>query len=567
MQNNFLNKVQLKHVIILLILAIIGLVVFWKTFQLEIFGDEWEGIWWTTSTLQRTGHFNDRIDYKPYETAAILLNLVSGASSLNYNSTSVYLFSYFMRLLAVFSLYYFLLRRGLPVSVSFIGALLFLITPIGIQATDWAKNFTSYISIGFMLLCLNSILNLKFKRGVISFLITFSLAVYINPIRAHGVILLVISTLIYQLIFNKVINKKNILWSLVGSLVIIFIFTRMLIFWDKTQFQSSIIEKLGLIFSQTLNGDLTRVGDLFILMGRGLIPYPNLLYIFLLMMVLLLWKNYLFKKKYLLINLILNSVFFIVFLSLFSSPEGLTLFVGLYFSTFIITAFLIELFNKKIPEAFITILSLFLNLFFVLVPWILGYTDITESTHRYLIYSSLSIPIIAVFSLSQNHFKDLKKTFFIPLKLSSISFFVTVLFLIMFFLSLKSEINKMYRNHNQETAKVIWQQIIPHFNNIDFKNHTPIILFDSDNAAMLHGTVLFGMGYHMGYIYKIWDYDKLPIPLDNLETLKSMLTDGKASKRYTGKEIVFPKEDAFYFHIKDDKVTRIDISNLFKDSQ
>lgn len=553
MQNRFIDKEKLRHVILILILALIGLAVFWKTFQLEIYGDEWEGIWWTTSTLQTKGVYNNRLDYKPYETAAILLNLVSGASSLKYNSTAVYLFSFILRLIAVYFLYLFLIGRKLSTTASFLGSLFFLITPVGIQATDWAKNFTSYISIAFFLLCLDSIYNLTSWKRILIFLSTFLISVYVNPIRSHGIILTTVFLLTIQLIFLKSLYRKNIALSILAQTMIFFLLSKMLIFGEMGGRANYYIQKLILLFNQLFNNNWTKAGDIFILIGRGALPQPSLLYFALFLIILLLWKRYLFSKKYLpftiLVHIILTFIIFFYFAPL--SNENITAISGIYLFLFITATFIIEISTKKISDAINTLIPLLLNICFVFTPWIFGNTDVTDSTHRYLIYPALSIPIIVAFSLNENIFKNIK--------VKMISIGASVILLFMFFFSIKSEIDNLYIRHNQTLAKIIWQQIIPYFDNFDFKNHRAIIFFDSDDQAMLHDVVSFGFGYHVGFIYKVWDYDKLPVAVDSMKDLVSLITDGKAGQKYIQKEAIFPKQDAFYFRIENTKVKKLPI--------
>lgn len=551
MQNRFIDKEKLRLVILLLVLALIGLAIFWKTFQLEIYGDEWEGIWWTTSTLQQTGHFNDRIDYKAYELASTLLSFVSGAFNLTYSSTQVYLFSFLTRLFATFCLYYFLTKRNLPKIAVFLGSLLFLISPIGIQTTDWAKNFTSYISIGFLLLCLNSIYDLTTWKKVLIFLITFLLSIYTNPIRAHGVILTIIFLLIIQLLFQPK-NKKLTLLSLFAALLIFHSLSRLSVFGDMNTLKNSYIQNLTIFFSQF---NLAKFKELFFLVGRGVIPDSSLVVTFLLPVILFYWKRNLLSKKYLPVVLIftLLSISLLFIVNTFTKGE-ITAIVGMHFIIFISLAFLVEIFNKRIEEAIVTITPLLLNLFFILIPLILERTDVTDSTHRYLIYAALSIPMIVAFAL-----KDFENRTLFNLSFRNAFLCVCLLLTGIFFISVKSGIDDFYNRHNQILAETIWDQIMPYFNGFDFKHRRAVVYLDGDDGGILHDSVSFGFGYRMGFIYKIWDFDRLPIAVDSMKDLVSLITDGKAGQKYIQKKAIFPKEDAFYFSIEKTKVKKLPI--------
>lgn len=494
-------KNKYKTLLILFILVAIGLILFWPTFRLEIFGDEWEGIWWTTSTWLKTGHFNDRIGYKSYELAAILLTFVSGAFNLSYSSTQVYVFSFLTRLFAVFCLYYFLTKRKLTKIAVFVGCLLFLITPVGIQTTDWAKNFTSYISLGFFILFLDAIWELTSWKKVLLALSMFSLAVYVNPIRAHGIILTATFLLLIQLLFRQPDRQKNIVISLLSLGALIFLFLKISLFGEVGTNKNFYIQSLSGFSSQIFGNTLVKIEELFVLVGRGFLPISN--------------KNWAF-----------------------------ILGIGLVFFT--AAAFIRAILKRKFSDALILSLIFSLSTFFILMPWFLGHTDITDSIHRYLIYSALTVPIVVALALDR----------MLP-KLKFLSFLASLILLMVFFTSLKSEIDKLYLHHNQKLARTIWQQITPYFDKFDFQSRRAIVFFDADNQAVLHGSVTFGFGYHVGFIYRIWDYDKLPVAVDSMKDLISLITDGKAGQKYIQKEAIFPKEDAFYFKIERGKVTRL----------
>jgi len=531
-----------------LFLLIIGIFAFSKTFHLAIFGDEWQVLYIIKNSIVTGGQWNYHLSEAigpGYHMGALIMYLLT--ELFGYDGKAVYIFSFITRLFAALTLFYFLRKRECSNKVAFLGSLFFLITPIGLQTTDWAKNFTSYISIIFFLLCLNSIYTLKSWRNILIFFITFSMAIFTNPIRAPGIILTIIFLLIYQYLFNGQVNKKNAIFSLFCSIAITFIFLKVFVPGNFNIVQLSI---------ETLFGAI----------GTAVLPQPSYYYLSLLIATLLLWKKYLLNKKYLLFTLLLHTVTLPIFFGPFlqiSNDKMMTI-LGIYFTLFMISTFIIELLNKKISEALNTSLPFLLIICFLVAPLLVG-TLVLDPTHRYLIYSALSLPIIVAFSLNQNMLLGSKEKLFSLFKLRSISFCITLLLLVMFYLSLKSEINKIYLRHNQDTAKIIWQQITPFFDNYDFKNHRAHMFFDTNNGAIVHDTVTFGLGFHLGYIYNIWSYDvnemlKLPLAVDSFADFNSMLTDGKVTKKYFGsdsKNFVFPKEDAFYFKIDGLKVSII----------
>lgn len=513
------------------LLLILGVFAFSKTFHFSLFGDEWYVLWMVKNSVVTTGQWDLNINQTiglGYKMGALIVYLLT--EYFGYDGKAVYIFSFITRFLAALTLFYFLRRRECSNKAAFIGSLLFLITPIGLQATDWAKNFTSYISIIFFLLCINSIYTLKSWKNILFFFLSFSVSIYINPIRAPGIILTTTSLLIFQYIFNKNVFRKGIIFSLFCSLVVGFILLKMNSFSGFTLVQQPIEKLFGSI-------------------GAALIPQPSNYYLCLLTATLLLWKRYMLNKRYLLLTLAFHiPVIIIFFNSLRISNDIKFAVVGVYFTIFMISTFIIELANKRTSEALKIGLAFMLIIFFLIAPLLAG-TLVIDSTHRYFIYSALSLPIIVAFSLKEKSF----------------SFYIAILLLVMFYLSLKSEINEIYLRHNQDTAKIIWQQITPYFDNYDFKNHRALVFIDTNNGAIVHDTVTFGFGYHMGYIYKIWVsdinelYNRLPVVVDSLTDFTSLITDGKVAKKYLGKDadFVFPKAESFYFRIDGLKVSRI----------
>lgn len=531
----------------ILLLLIFGIFAFSKTFYLSLFGDEWLVLWIVKNSVATNGQWDLHIDQtigQGYKMGALIMYLLT--EYFGSDGKAVYIFSFITRFFATLTLFYFLKRRACSNKAAFLGSLFFLITPIGLQATDWVKNFTSYISIIFFLLCIDTVYSLKSWRSILFFILTFSISIYVSPIRGPGIILTAAFLLIFQYFFNRSVNKKNIIFSLFCSLAIGFLISKILVFGGFNIGQM-----------ETFLGSI----------GAALLPKLSFPYLTLLIVTLLLWKRYLLRKKYLLFTLVLHTfilpILFGSFLNI--SNDKMFTILGIYFILFMISIFIIELFNKKISEALNTSLPFLLIICFLIAPWLMG-TLVIDPIHRYMIYSALSLPIIVSFSLNQSTLEESKKKLFFSFKLNSISFYITLLFLLMFYLSLNSEINKLYFNHNQYTAKILWQQITPYFNNYDFKKRRAHIFFDTNNGAIVHDTVTFGFGFHMGYIYKIWSYDvnemyKLPLAVDSLADFNSMITDGKVTKKYFGKDskdFVFPKEDAFYFKIDNLEVTRVE---------
>ena len=105
----------------ILLLLILGLFAFHKTFSLAIFGDEWVVLWNVKNSLVITGRWDSYIDQfigPGYRLGALMMYFLT--ESFGTDGKAVYIFSFITRFLAASSLFYFLKRRQCSYPVSFV---------------------------------------------------------------------------------------------------------------------------------------------------------------------------------------------------------------------------------------------------------------------------------------------------------------------------------------------------------------------------------------------------------------------------------------------------------------
>lgn len=520
---------------------LLGLIIFAKIFQLEVYGDELISIWYVKASLITHGVYNIYAGYRPYELSAIALYYLYEFS--NHNSTFIYFFTYLLRFLAVVALYIFLARRGVNKLACFLGAVLFMITPIGMQNTDWARNAVTYLSIALIFLEFDLILNLNSWKKCFFLLVTFFILIFTNPVRAHGAI---ISTALILILLFILASKKFKKYYVIASVSIF----GALLFLLNTEYLGAIQTKSYFYhhdFLPTLDkiskGDQQLFFALFGSIGNGTIANSSLFLFIPFIIFLFVWKSYLLSKKYITFTLLLQTAVIILgFILQVYSKKLFPVFVGIYANIFFITAMIIEIKDRKWEDVKYTVLCLCLLGAFLILPWFSNFSAIIESTHRYLIYTALVLPITVSLALTK------KKSLWL--------YGSAIILIIISLIFARNEVDNYYFRHNQETARTIWKQIMPYFKNHDFKNGQLLIFATSNGSeGLIHDSVQFGMGYKIALFYDIWDDKKLPVIVDSLTDFKSLMTDGKAGEKY-GLDKIIPKENAFYFELNGTKITR-----------
>ena len=139
-----------KSIILLIVIFVVGLILFWPTFSLSVFGDNWLVFWAGKNTLGISQMWGSWLTYfGPYSSSHLILYMIQ--KFFGYSGVALYTISFLTRFMAVLGLFIFLKNRGLSLKIVLFSSLLLMVTPIGLETTDWAFQMVSYISIFFLL--------------------------------------------------------------------------------------------------------------------------------------------------------------------------------------------------------------------------------------------------------------------------------------------------------------------------------------------------------------------------------------------------------------------------------
>lgn len=535
----------------LIILFIIGLLVFNKTFHLSIFGDEWQMIWVIKSSLLKTGYWDAGIKYyqwQAYQVGAILMFLITKYFGLN--GSAVYFFSFITRFLAAAALFYFIKKMKSTNLGAFAGALLFILTPIGLETTDWAKNFTSYISIAFMILGLLILPGVNSWRKVAMFLGLYLGSILVNPIRAHGIILLFVVVSLVKLIAVQKKEKKFFLSLLISVAATVPVLTPFQILGPVLGATYFYIGKLTLVMNEFSKGSVSSTGILFTTLGNGIVPPKFIPISVVSAAILLFWKRSLLKKKL----IILLIFFYSIPLFLYGSAAA---FIGGFYFFTLLVSFVYEISTGQKAESLKSLICWLFSFAFILVPWLFNPTSVVDYNSRYQIYSALTLPLVVGLALGSFSTDKWKKAGYLLI------YPAVIISLLVFFQTTKQDIEFLYYKHNQIFAETVRSQIDKYFKDFDFRSKRPVVyIFSTSDEPRLHASVQFGFGYRLGVVYNIDGEDHLPVVVDSISDFNSLNKNPKTAIKYIQKEAVFPLEDFFYFKIDGDKVIRLKLGDL-----
>lgn len=548
------------------LLIFIGVVVFLPTFFLSPIGDNWM-VWWGGLIAYGTKAWpwTAWITYfNPYGFSYLILHLLYRA--FGPSGSALYLTAFMFRLIMTFVFYRLLLDFRLSKFAAAVGTLALLVTPIGLEVQDWGFQMTSYLSLSLSFLAIILIRRVATFRQVVLIVICAFFALGSNPIRSHGTILLLLLFVILEW-FIRPEHRRVLFFSAVGIIgsFALLLFKQSL--GDPANTWSMLKPGVDTIFSSPINTVL----NLFKSIADGFLPdqiFRGYL--------LIGWTKFLFGRTFPSLELFTGSGLVITFLSLaasirlprrwiFGLPLLLTFIVyvflhgqplldqlqisvaGLYV-LFFVTQAGYKLFHR-LPGYDLDLLCLGLSVLFLLLPWIHDPGGVLSSYHRYQIFSAAALPVIL--SLIINHRPHSR--------ILAVGALLSITFMI---LSTSFLVSLMSYRHNAVYSDQVWSQLDKFLAPVDYSHRRIVIYWQSDTPDRLQDSVTFGFGFRLGLRYGVWRQDDLPIAVNNLADLQSMISDGLASEKYIGQKYVYPPQDVFAFNLHGNHVTRLNISSL-----
>lgn len=558
------------HFIIIIILSIF---VLYPSFNLALLGDDWLAFWRYNQLVgpKSSGEWNHLTYFlTPYGAQDIMMGLLQ--KIVDYNSTWYYLTSYFLRIIAAFSLYpliTFLTKNKLA---SFFGILFFSITIIGFDTTNWSSNMTTYITIALFNLFLYFFLKSREQNPIKLFSLAallYYLAYITTPIRMHGTLPFIFLLEAFWLLQERNIKVLKKVFIRFGIILAVFLVIR------YTGHSQGPVQEATERFNLGLNAmsnmlstgrfdflfyPIIMFGSMivpdFILSSSQILSKSKLLWItllpsflaFLAIIALLLKDIPTAKLKFFKKIAIAASCWIIIVILTFhfnlatfndSRYILLTLIGG--FGIILIISLFLKFFNQKnISTALFLGLSWSIMSFFF--AWWWQPTSIFPTTYRYLIVSAIGISILLATIINLGKEKKQQILLFTSL----------CLVLILHIISTRIYINTLLDSHSQDISYKIWSSI-PHVDEIG-KSREPIIFYfegDNTNSGILHDVITFGFPPHMALLYNLREEDGgFPVPMSDFKEVVSAVVDGKPMPAYGYPVKAVPIERIYAFRLK-----------------
>lgn len=548
-------KKNITFLLSIFIILAVSLFIFFPTFNLALFGDDWYTFWRYSHYLgpKSFGGYN-HLNYllTPYGTQDIVMGLLRNI--YDYNSQFYYLTSLILRLIAAFSLLpvtYYLTKSKLA---SLFAVLFFSVTPIGFDTTNWVFNMPAFISITFFNLFIYFFLKFRDSEKPIFLIITvilFYLTHVASLIRMTGLLPFVLLIEIFWLLQKPSIKNLKQTFIRMALFLLIFIFIsytgklpdqplflssmvgsilgegvktiQQLVFSGRFDFFFYPISRVGqMIIPDILLSSFLKIYSIKLLVSTLIISFAIYIAIilFLVKVIKELKIKHFIKISGLGFFLMLTSIFVYYFNQKTFSPfDTILLLIGFYT---ILTGVVLLVIIKDIKVREGLFIALSWTILSFIFTWLRAPDTIMPTVHRYLIVSAVGIALLLAMIISIG--KNLK---------SQIQLFcLSLILLILHLVSTQKYINELLNLHSQEISNKIWSNI-PYIPQVE--SSYPVVFYledEGNNAPILHTALGFCLDCRIAVQYGINDPKKFPIVMDNWQNVISAVTDGKSFAPY-----------------------------------
>lgn len=584
---NLIRSHKFALVWLIFIIPLISYLLFRKTFNLALYGDDWLQLYniYLSFDIHKSLSFFDIKSYLgAYWPQYFFLGIIR--HFFDYTPQAYFAASLGLRILATISIFFFARNLGQSTLAGFLASLLFTFTTAGLQTTDWVFNMNTYAGIFFLNIALIFYLKLQRLKTFISwsyifFAIFFILAIGVVPVRMHGALPFLLAIEFYlHLIFEKksIFRIDRFLFSRVALASII-----LLILIKAGSFGSggditTVLKTASNHFSNAFQNGKYEIPLYFLgTLGNIAIPNSTNLSIFSqsLLATLIFFSSFGLlitfallgdKREYLalfLINILwgivgitlvsLRSMPFIYFFSITIGFQTLALSLIAYFSI-----------KRRYPSLALSIIvSLFWMVFFTLLYWLRDPYLIFDSISRYMTMGAVGFSILfaALFtSICKSFFEDKNGLAQVKLIRSVALAFLILLLFTWLNINLKSTslyLSELEANRNINLANRTWNDLKNYVPKLD-ENNPSVFFFTYDNPTSLYMVLTFGFWPHAGLEYKIDNWQNTPIPTDSYQELLELVKDGEAIKKlHARKAEPVPISRVFAFDFRNGKLTNI----------
>lgn len=490
---------------LLIIAFIFGLIVFWPSFSLALFGDDWNAIYYFNQAVKQGGlhsaitHFFT--PYGPQDTIMGVLTKIFGYQS----GTPFYIISFLLRLFAGSTLIPIVNRFTKSKSPAFFALLTFITIFAGIDATNWTFNMTAYAGIGFLNLSIYYFLISKegeYKKNyLLLWLLFFFLAVISVPTRIVGfAVIFPLMDIFWLTKEKKGYTKKLLLEQIILIIILVLI-------------------SFACLYGSHIKGQLEEAR----------------LNIF----VLSFYKNFLYHLFADIGSIILPERISQIIFSLQASGSYVKIsFVAGLIG--VILQFILIVKHRKDKFSDLYLIALIYSLCGILIPQLIWPDLIFTSYHRYLIMSVPGITLFGSALIAEN--KKMSK-FIISI--------ITILIIINSFL-VKNFLKDQKNARDNDQANKIWEVLLMDIHKID-KVPRPVVFYfegDGTNSDVIYNILVFGFQARMAIIFDNYtDRQRNPIQVDNFKELTEMVTTGKPLTSNNFKEKPLPINQIYAFKL------------------
>jgi hypothetical protein len=546
-----------KFLLFILPIVVLGLLVLWPSFKLDLTGDDYLGLWRYHFYLdgRHGGNWNNLnyflTDYGPQDTITAIIHSFVGFQARYY-----YIVSFIFRMLAAFSFFPLIKYLTKNSKAAYLSSLFFAITTTGLEATDWSFNMPSYLAIALLNIFLLTYLKLRNKYShklLIPLALLFYLAIIIQPIRMTFLPEFMIVLELYTMIIHRTVTftKRSLLR--IGLYIGIFIYIYITGYIGN-------VSGAGETFTLRLNGGWIKVLGGFsslvphLLKGEfslfaypiaqfGNIIFPSLIIppgleavnpmkailkvfipsCFIFSGLILLYKS----KKSLTIGSIAATVLWCIYIffsfifnkqTLFNRNQVIAILVGGFMTIY--CAFLFLRYAKNADYKFGIFLSIVLIFLSFSTYWLKYPLTIFESTGRYMIVPAAGLTILLGVLLGfANKTRE---------RLA-----IYCIFTLLFFINLHSSYSFLYHISTVReislTEKI--RNSIPNIKNFNNPDVPLVFYFEPKDSEILHHSIIFGFPVIMGDKYhfvNVWHFAYT----DQWNEVVSAAKDGSSLKRF-----------------------------------
>lgn len=576
-------------------ILLIQLVVFWPSFKLSLWGDDWLAFWRYSRILDIDPAYGFNQGYNhltyfltPYGPQDINMGLLQ--KLFGYSPSPYYLVSFSLRFILALTAFFVVYKFTSKVLPSFFTGSFLAITTIGLDTTNWVFNMTSYMGLIFAILFayfyLRSFARLERHKIFIAYIFLF-LAIVIVPIRMHGALPLIVATELYWYIINR--KKENsfkifILRLSFLPLLVLIIKSIGTSFADPNESVRRVTNGFGIITELIREGKvevliypLTNFGNMIFpevyweslspVINTSFLGRPRPFPVF----SLLIFSIYLFivsltvkgKKEYrkLFINFAILGFLGNVLIWFFYKASPITFsslasfgatLVGVYTASY----FLGIIFFNILPKS--KVLVFFLTLWpiaFIALPWLTSPFTVFNAAHRYLIASAVGVSLLWLVVYMALEKKG-----------------GAVILVFAFYFAMHAYATNMYLdNLVQKRGIAVYNQIwsvldegLPEYEKGD-EYYVVYFEGDSKNGDVVHHNAFFGFPPKMSLMDDIYDQDDIPVAITTHDDLVAMVTTGGSLKAHAKEETPIPLDRVYAFSIYGSYKENLIVENITRE--